>query len=154
MRRGESLSVTDTDWPRLEQLVLVYGWLQWSSDLIPGVKFSKQINKQIMENWRSRLFFGHFYLSLFLDSFLICYNSVAGLTSSTSLNSTPMKTPEKRVNWSESNSKYIKSFFRSQIKENSKVSSTKIRDFIRAHQPKELDHLSTPVKEKKNSQQS
>ena len=45
MRRGESLSDTDSDWPRLEQLVLVYGGLQWSSDWVPGVKFPKQINK-------------------------------------------------------------------------------------------------------------
>ena len=46
--RGESLSDTDSDWPRLEQLVLVYGGLQWSSDWIPGVKFPKQINKMIL----------------------------------------------------------------------------------------------------------
>ena len=45
MRRGESLSDTDSDWPRLEQFVLVYGGSQWSSDWIPGVKFPKQINK-------------------------------------------------------------------------------------------------------------
>ena len=32
-------------WPRLGQLVLVYGGSQWSSDLIPGVEFPKQINK-------------------------------------------------------------------------------------------------------------
>ena len=44
MRGGESLSDTDSDWPRLEQLDLVYGESQWSSDLIPGVKFPKQIN--------------------------------------------------------------------------------------------------------------
>ena len=47
MRRGESLSDTDSDWPRLEQLVLVYGGSQWSSDWVPGVKFPKQTNKQI-----------------------------------------------------------------------------------------------------------
>ena len=45
MRGGENLSDTDSDWPRLEQLVLVYGGSQWSSDWIPGVKFPKQINK-------------------------------------------------------------------------------------------------------------
>ena len=43
MRRGESLSDTDGDWPRLEQLVLVYGGSQWSSDWIPGIRFHKQI---------------------------------------------------------------------------------------------------------------
>jgi len=42
--RGESLS--DNDWPRLEQLVLDYGGSQWSSDWIPGVKFLKQIIMQ------------------------------------------------------------------------------------------------------------
>ena len=41
--RGESLSDIDSDWPRLEQLVLVYGGSQWPSDWIPGVKFRKQI---------------------------------------------------------------------------------------------------------------
>ena len=45
MMRGESLSDTDNDWPRLGQLVLVYGGSQWSSDWIPGVKIPKQINK-------------------------------------------------------------------------------------------------------------
>ena len=44
MMRGESLSDTDNDWPRLEQLVLVYGGSQWSSDWIPGIKFPEQIN--------------------------------------------------------------------------------------------------------------
>ena len=44
--RGESLSDTDDDWPRLEQHVLVYGGSQWSSDQIPGVKIPKQINKK------------------------------------------------------------------------------------------------------------
>ena len=43
MMRGESLSDTDSAWPRLEQLVPVYGGSQWSSDWIPGVKFPKQI---------------------------------------------------------------------------------------------------------------
>ena len=43
--RGESLSDTDSDWPRLEQLVLVYGGSQWSSDWIPGVNFPKQTKK-------------------------------------------------------------------------------------------------------------
>ena len=41
MKRGVSLS--DTDRPRLGQLVLVYGGSEWSSDWIPGVKFPKQI---------------------------------------------------------------------------------------------------------------
>ena len=45
MMRGESLSDTDSGWPRLEQLVLVYGGSEWSNDWIPGVKFPKQINK-------------------------------------------------------------------------------------------------------------
>ena len=45
MRRGGSLSDTDSDWPRLEQLVLVYEGSQWSSDWISGVEFPKQINK-------------------------------------------------------------------------------------------------------------
>ena len=45
MKRGKSLSGTDSGWHRLEQLVLVYGGSQWSSDLIPGEKFPKQINK-------------------------------------------------------------------------------------------------------------
>ena len=43
--RGESLSNTESDWPRLELLVLVYGGSQWSSDWILGVKFPKQTNK-------------------------------------------------------------------------------------------------------------
>ena len=41
MMRGESLSDTDSGRPRLEQLVLVYGASQGSSDWIPGVKFPK-----------------------------------------------------------------------------------------------------------------
>ena len=45
LMRGESLSDTDNDWPRLEQLVLVYGGSQWSSYCIPGVKIPKQIIK-------------------------------------------------------------------------------------------------------------
>ena len=47
MKRGESLS--DNDWPRLEQFVLVYGGSQCSSDWIPGVKIPKQTNKNQLE---------------------------------------------------------------------------------------------------------
>ena len=45
---SESLSDTDSDWPRLKQLVLVHGGSQWPSDWIPGVKFPKQIIKIIV----------------------------------------------------------------------------------------------------------
>ena len=44
--RDESLSDTENDWPRLGQLVLVYGGSQWSKDWIPGVKFPKQIRNK------------------------------------------------------------------------------------------------------------
>ena len=48
MRRGDSLSDADSEWPRLELLVLVYGGLQWSSDWVPVVNFPKQINKSYL----------------------------------------------------------------------------------------------------------
>ena len=51
MMRGESLSDTDNDWPRLGQLVLVYGGSQWYSDWFPGVKIPKQINNNNIDGY-------------------------------------------------------------------------------------------------------